>query len=295
MTLPRSQLFEFPKLYMTAERAAAAAQSSFLLLIRAEYACLFVASIFSLNLSSHRLYFGLYLLIFAASIALLIFRTTRKPEQDWYKCRALAESVKTTAWRYTMAAEPYSGDVGEARKKFRDSLADILVSNQSIGHQLAGATADGAQTAPEMDQIRARPWAERLKYYLEHRIEDQEQWYTDKAAANKAHASRFRLLSGGVYAAAFVLVTLRLIWPDFSFYPTAPLLVAASALLGWVQTRKYTELASSYTLTAHEIGLLKGRMREVDSQAEFSAYVNDAELAFSREHTQWSARQTGKY
>ncbi|MFM4163531.1 hypothetical protein AB8R75_29525 [Klebsiella quasipneumoniae subsp. similipneumoniae] len=32
-----------------------------------------------------------------------------------------------------------------------------------------------------------------------------------------------------------------------------------SALIGWVQIKKYNELSASYALTAHEIGLRKVR------------------------------------
>jgi len=45
------------------------------------------------------------------------------------------------------------------------------------------------------------------------------------------------------------------------------------------------------SLTAHEIGLLQTRLGTIDSEEKFSAFVNEAERAFSREHTQWVARQ----
>ena len=58
-----------------------------------------------------------------------------------------------------------------------------------------------------------------------------------------------------------------------------------------MQIKKFNELTSAYTLTAHEIGIIQGRLEEVDSEEDLSEFINEAELAFSREHTQWVARQ----
>ena len=55
--------------------------------------------------------------------------------------------------------------------------------------------------------------------------------------------------------------------------------------------QRHSELASAYALTAHEIGIIEERARGTSTNKEFSNFVNDAEQAFSREHTQWIARQ----
>jgi hypothetical protein len=55
--------------------------------------------------------------------------------------------------------------------------------------------------------------------------------------------------------------------------------------------KRHSELTASYNLTAHEIGIIKGNAEAVETESEFSDFVNEAELAFSREHTQWVARK----
>lgn len=65
----------------------------------------------------------------------------------------------------------------------------------------------------------------------------------------------------------------------------------ASAIIGWTQVKKFNELASSYTLTAHEIGIIQSKVHDAQDEDAFSDFVNEAEQAFSREHTQWVARQ----
>ncbi|EBT7445580.1 SLATT domain-containing protein, partial [Salmonella enterica] len=54
---------------------------------------------------------------------------------------------------------------------------------------------------------------------------------------------------------------------------------------------KYNELAVSYFLTAHEIGDIKEQFNYISSENDFLEFVNNAEKAFSREHTQWLARR----
>ena len=51
------------------------------------------------------------------------------------------------------------------------------------------------------------------------------------------------------------------------------------------------ELAASYALAAHEIGLIRQQSLLPSTDDEFSLFVGDAENAFSREHTQWIARK----
>ena len=98
---------------------------------------------------------------------------------------------------------------------------------------------------------------------------------------------------GGIsaYSVAIALALLRIAFPEQEIWPIEPIIVVASSIVGWTQVKKFNELASSYTLTAHEIGIIQGRVNEIRSEQEFSEFVNEAEQAFSREHTQWVARQ----
>ncbi|MGY8905810.1 MAG: SLATT domain-containing protein [Pseudomonadales bacterium] len=65
----------------------------------------------------------------------------------------------------------------------------------------------------------------------------------------------------------------------------------ASAVLTWLQAKKHNELNSSHSLAAHEIVLIKSEAESVESEKSLSDFVVNSESAFSREHTQWSARK----
>lgn len=288
-----SKAFSYPALYETASQLSAESQTSFLRLIRGEYALLILAATLSLDLSKDRLFFVFYAFVFLASLGVLITRTWKKPEQDWYRGRALAESIKTSCWRYCMRAEPF-GDADSLtvrRSEFRNHLRAILDANHHIGERIPPDAAANDQITPSMEATRALSLDERKAFYEAHRIREQRAWYARKAGANRT-ASRWWMIGGiAAYALAILLVLLRIAYPEPEIWPIEPLIVVASSIVGWTQVKKFNELASSYTLTAHEIGIMQSRVLEVTKEEEFSEFVNDAEQGFSREHTQWVARQ----
>lgn len=130
-----------------------------------------------------------------------------------------------------------------------------------------------------------------MAVYLESRINEQRTWYKNKADFNKKRARLWTGVGVAIYGTAIAIVIAKIARPDFEFWPEEPLTVLASALVGWVQIKKFRELASSYSITALEIGLIAERLAEVKGEAEFVDFVNEAEQGFSREHVQWVARQ----
>ena len=62
-------------------------------------------------------------------------------------------------------------------------------------------------------------------------------------------------------------------------------------MLSWIQAKRFQELAASYALAAHEISIIRQQSSGPMDDRAFSRFVGDAENAFSREHTQWVARQ----
>lgn len=286
-------MFEYPALYETAGDMSAKSQSFYFWLIRAEYALLFLAAVLSMNWSKEPIFFISYAVVLLASLATLICRTWMKPEQDWYRGRALAESIKTSSWRFVMRSSPFGDAVSITipRGEFREHLLAILRANRFIGDKMPPDSAAKQQIPESMEEVRSRDLERRKAFYLEHRIKDQRTWYAAKASANKQASKRWMVAGIAAYAVAIMLALVRVECPDFELWPIGPVIVLASSFVGWTQIKKFNELASSYTLTAHEIGIIQNRIGELNDEEAFSEFINDAEQAFSREHTQWVARQ----
>lgn len=284
---------EYPALYQSADTSSNTNQHRYLNFILIEYLLLFLAAILSIGFNDNYIYYVFYALVFMLAIATLLVRAVSKPEQDWYRSRALAESIKTSTWRYMMRAAPFvdAPSVQLPRADFRNFLKEILRANQHLGSWIASEAAADHQITPRMEEIRSLDLEARKKIYKEHRINSQRKWYAKKASDNKKASTMWVVATIVVYVIAIFTVLIRIAKPDWTWLPTAPLTVLAASFIGWIQIKKFNELASAYTLTAHEIGILQARLDELSDEDAFSDFVNEAELAFSREHTQWVARQ----
>jgi hypothetical protein len=78
---------------------------------------------------------------------------------------------------------------------------------------------------------------------------------------------------------------------DSPINPTGTFSTLAAAAMAWLQVKRYQELAQSYLLAAHELGLIEAQSLHVHTEVELSAFVANAENAISREHTMWVARR----
>lgn len=285
---------QFPALYRSADESSLAAQKSYLLLIRLQYGLLIAAATTALWFGRSPDLYIAYATLVGASTALLIYMSVRKPEKDWYGCRALAESIKTAAWRYMMRAEPF-GDaprVSMVRDAFAAFLGAILEANSHVRESISRSPSTGDQITAGMEATRALTLDERKDLYRRERIAEQRAWYVAKVRANRRQFRLWVVACVAVQALAIILVLLRIRYDhQWTFWPTEPLLVLASSIIGWMQIKKFNELASAYSLTAHEIGIIQTRIEHISSESELSKFVNEAERAFSREHTQWVARQ----
>jgi hypothetical protein len=285
---------DYPALFRSSDEASNAAQASYLWLIRLQYGLLVSAATVALLFDRLPGLLLVFAFIVAASTALLIFMSVKKPEKDWYGCRALAESIKTSTWRYMMRAETFEDapQLKDVRRKYAAFLKEILDANSHVRDSISRRPNAGDQITLKMDEFRALPLSERRELYQIDRIKQQRDWYIKKVKLNRRYFVGWIIFCILVQSAAIVLALLRSVLPDFfSLWPSEPLLVVATASIGWIQIKKFNELASAYSLTAHEIGIVQTRLGSVDGESEFSEFVNESELAFSREHTQWVARQ----
>lgn len=285
---------EYPALYRSADASSVSSQSIYLWLIRLQYGLLLVAAILANWFNSEPNTLIMYPILIGGATVLLVFMAVKKPEKDWYACRALAESIKTSTWRFTMRAEPFvdAPNLSVAKADFAGFLREILDANKHIDEPISRRPVVGDQITPRMISIRALSLADRKEIYRKNRIDEQRAWYVKKAKSNRRSFTRWIVFCGFVQAGAIALAVTRIHYgQQWNFWPTEPLLITATAIIGWIQIKKFNELASAYSLTAHEIGIIQSRIDIAGSEEEFSEFVNEAERAFSREHTQWIARQ----
>lgn len=282
---------EYPALYDSANSGSIKAQSRFLRTIRLEYFLLFCVSVASVTRGMSGINPLIITLLLFVLAGLFVFKIFKRLDQDWYRCRALAESVKTSTWRFSMRAHPFedTSSIKIPKANFRNLLKDILQANKHIAANLETSVSE--HVTESMVEIRKLPLDQRMDYYVKNRIDSQRTWYSKKSNANKNARSFWVAATIVLYIISAIALNaeqLGLAWATLAF---DPLIVVVTSALGWLQMKRHGELMASYNLTAHEIGIIRGNSESVKTEQELSDFINEAELAFSREHTQWVARR----
>lgn len=282
---------DLPGLYKAANKASLDAQRTY-------YRCLVLYLTLLVGAAGVSFWLGAFVagaiasaILFFLTLGILITLRVTRPDDLWYNGRAVAESVKTRSWRWMMRAEPYEeSNSTVVSKQFISDLKAILKQNRTLAGKLPTEEYLKEPITDRMNEVRAMSVEERLGVYKTERIQNQADWYSRKAIFNKKRSRLWFWVSVALHAAAIVMLLVRISTPSLSL-PVTVVATAASAVLTWLQAKKHNELSSSYSLTAHEIVLIKGEAISINNERELSDFVLDTESAFSREHTQWVARK----
>ena len=282
---------DYPHLYEITNERSAKNQKYFLNGIRAEYALLIFIAVDS-SLSYMEKY-SVNLVLFVLLIMLLLVRNIINFEQKWYKYRAVTESIKTTTWKFAMKAEPFNGseEINDA-KQYIGYIRNIIKDSKYAIKTETLKNLEGDTFSICLKSIREMNYEQRRDLYVEQRIEEQRTWYAKKSVFNKRLGRAWAVAILIFYILSLTMTAL--LAEDLvqaASLPTELITTIISALIGWVQIKKYNELSASYALTAHEIGLVKEQSYYISGEKDFLDFIRDAETAFSREHTQWQARR----
>jgi len=163
---------DLPGLYSAVDGASNRAQAKYLWAIRVHALLLIAgAGLGVLGIKSVAAALAAAIL-FLAAMFLSIFIATKKYEVIWYRARAVAESVKTSSWRYMMKADPYldAPSVADVRTQFRMLLLQILSEHRDLSAEFADNASAGDAVTEKMSAIRASNLADRLNTYKENRL-----------------------------------------------------------------------------------------------------------------------------
>jgi hypothetical protein len=284
---------DYPSLYQAANQASADAQNFY---IRATYSYLvltILGALFAGYASKSSISAIISACFFMATLGLSLLSASKRHDKTWYKGRAVAESIKTRAWRYMMNAEPYfvTDPPIMAQHEFCNDLEEILGQNNTLS-EFMGSNVDTSDAVTErMKQVRGLDTQKRLEVYKEYRIEEQRTWYSKKHVENRVTGKRWFILMICLHSLAILLLLIQIWKPKLAYLPIEAVIVGASSVLTWIQVKRYQENSTAYSFTAHEIVIIKQKSDGITTDEALSNFVKDAENAFSREHTMWVARK----
>lgn len=283
---------KLPDLFDAAEVSSKQNQDTFFRARATEFIALALAATFGEAGSGGVWKIGSYLAFLCFGVALVVRITGvgDKAEKLWYDARAAAESMKSSAWQFAVGGDAFRIHDQTASTRFVASLRDILSTLPKLD---IPASFSGESAIPaEMRDIRASNLDLRKKEYIEDRVMEQVTWYAANAKTNKKQARFWRRCLIFLESAAVLLGLLR-IGGLFDVNWLGPLAAGAAGVAAWKQSKNFSLLSEIYSVTSHEVNLVRETLVIPLGEDEWANAVHHAESAFSREHTLWLARKLG--
>lgn len=214
----------------------------------------------------------------AALLAIATYLTTQLlgdgDRQNWVKTRAVAEALKSEAYKYAVGAPPYDGP---------DKAQLLAEKVKEAQRNVPGVVTKPPSAAEVQDGIPSPGWS--VTDYMTKRNDHQIHFYR-KAVSRHASSVRLAKLMSIVFGLAAVVLSAS--GSTFGDRPAAFLGVittAAAAIGAWFQGGHHQQLASTYQATLSKLGLLRARYQSgsiTDMQ-----FVSEAEAIFEAEHAAW--------
>ena len=230
-------------------------------------------------------------IILLIGFAINIAAHVLKYDEKWFKCRAIAESVKTATWRFMMKATPFEEN-NLYEKTFISKIREIKSDKQSVLKTLAPYQDSEVELISNfMRDVRNKNTEERRNYYLKSRLNDQKTWYTKKASSNTKSEDRWFYVTTSMQFLAIVLAVIQVALSAYPLNLVPILMTCAASAIAWSQMKRHSELAQSYSIAAQELTELEAISSNLTEESEFCQFVNDVEYAISREHTMWCVKR----
>ncbi len=288
---------DFPNYFIAGDKASLSAQSTYTKFVKWDLILMVFASalsIYNYETEDSKLYIyaisGFILLI--ATILSLVIKN-KKYEDVWYRGRALAESCKTLTWRYITCSEYFENSLTkqEVERKFIERIKEINSEFNDISSILNAKHLALPIITDEMNRIRNLSLQERKNFYLVNRINNQINWYSNKAENNKNLYENWFWAVIISQILAIISIVFLIKYPMSNFNLVGLFTTFSASCFSWLQLKKYQENKEAYTTATSELNMIKQELNDTNTELEFSKFVLDSENAMSREHTMWIAQK----
>lgn len=289
--MPYSSHPAYPEMHKLADDASNRAQSVYLWLNIVQIILLCAAALISgvnpLRADNQREVAVLVCVVMFVSLGVWMALQVGRFEVRWFKCRAFAENSKSVVWKYVMA-EPYGCEPKELLfLKEWQSLKERLPELQ---REFAIAASSIDLVTPWMREISALPIKDKADCYRRLRLNDQLKWYAGNSAKNRARQSAWfwTIFALQCVIIAIACIQAYLLWKVNLVGFTVS---AVAGMLAWTQTKRFSDLATTYAIAAEDLTEIATKYSIVETQDMLNAMVGDVEDAVSREHSMWLARR----
>jgi len=222
-------------------------------------------------------------------IAILAFvaRFWFRRAEFWRKQRALAEAIKSLAWRYVMHGISREAYLEEYSKQRQQSTDLRLPPPQDNATLITDAMTKIHDATPE----------EQYTVYLKDRLRNQRIWYSNKATLFRKRTKWLHWDRGIAYGVGLLVVPIVGIFiAGIGSGGFAVVTTIAGGFATWLVSRHYDDLSQSYTIMAHKLLefetraasiLPESQARGASQQASWAAFINEVETFLDGEHQVW--------
>lgn len=291
------EFINFPGLYQASDKASITAQTTYKNIIAFDLLSMIISSVLAIynfqNCEPKLIIYVISGLLLLLGLILTIIIRAKKFEDTWYQGRALAESAKTLTWRFIMCSESFENNIDEQTVKeiFIKRLKEISNEFIDLNKTLNTIIMTLPVISEKMIEIRRLNLLERKQYYLENRIEDQKNWYANKAEFNKKRYNNWFLLIILCQTLSIICIVYLIKYPSSNWNFVGFFTTASASALSWLQLKQHQELKQAYTTAAQELNFIIASAGRINDDVQLSEFVLDSENAISREHTLWLAQK----
>jgi hypothetical protein len=286
---------DLPPLFCASDQAAASAQRRYTNFIRADLLLLVTVAAIGIYAPAQPeapaqkeiIQFLAFLraALLVVGLTLAIALATTRPDREWHEARRVAEATRSLAWRY-MICHDFTQD------QFLKRLGELLEKREELAAALIGQTTTATPITPRMAEVRGGETPARRDIYFQQRLGAQQAWYVVKSAANRKRGGQWYGAVVFCQAAAAIYAIVLASHPA-GVNAVEFLTIATTACLSWMQTRQNQQLAQSYGLAAHQLGLLAQARQDITEESALCALVERAEQVISGEIGKWYAQHSG--
>jgi hypothetical protein len=279
----------YPALRDAADKASAAAQNRFMLLNKVQLSLLcLVAFLSGLSFQdAHRQRLSNWSICVAMLIALATTYALRVGRFDdrWFRCRAYAENFKSLVWQYIM-----SGMTGDPDKVYLLALDHLRERLPDLEAEFTEYGSKGSLFTDWMKDVHALPLNEKVELYKALRLDDQITWYSAKSSENNSLETSWFWSIFCTEFAAIIFAGLQA-GEGLRFNPVSGIAALGTVMIAWAQTKRFSDLATSYAIASGDLQRISEATLETTSQTDVAVLVDAVEQAVSREHSMWLVRR----
>ncbi len=228
---------------------------------------------------------------FGTGLLLRIVMMQRKDEDAWYSARNAAEVSKSLCFQYAFGATGFERSENPKTVDARFIEAFGTIGRDVLLTQSSTRAAGFSEITDDMRAARSVDFTEARLTYLRERIEDQERYYTTKAAFHLRRSRLWLLLMLIAQVSGLIFSLLKAVLGGGPWDGVVGILSAfAAAFIAWSQLRQHGLLAGTYQSQAVQMRDF-GRRLELVEESQWPEFVASVENALIAEHTRWLSWQ----